>query len=724
MEKKVLSLLLAVVLVVGLFSGLGIPVRAANLTISADAIAMIKKFEGFVKYPMWDNTQWTVGYGTRCPDDKLEEYRKNGITEEEAEALLDQFLTSFSYSVNQFAGKYGLNLSQAQFDALVSLTFNCGPGWTIETGGILNNAIRSRASGNDLIYAFSLWSKSGGVGLINRRLAEANLYLNGSYSTKKPSNYTYVFFDGNGGSVNYDIQGYDKNTAASIMAKVDSRITLSGKTYTFDGWYTAASGGSKVEKLDGSLSEGAKLYAHWKSDGGEVAKPPALDTTPVNREVTVTGDGVNVRTGPGVSYPVSYSIPKGTKITVTEFYKDSGGLPWGRFTWQGKDGWICLNYTDYDKVSSGTVYGVVTVGDYLNIRSGPGTGYSVVGSYPGGTRIAILEQKKAGSDTWGRTDKGWVNMAYVKLESGESTPTQPTQPPTTVPPTTVKPTQPPTTVPPTTKPTQPTQPTTKPTEAPTSPTTPTDPNYKAWKGIVTASDILRVRKGPGTNYTVVSYLKSGAEVTILNETTVDGERWGKIDKGWISLQYVKKADAQTTDKPEEKPTEPPKPQGEPTKPEVKPTKPEAEGKWTGTVSAKETLLIREEAGRFGKPVGVYQKGDKIGIQEIVTLGSKHWGKTEHGWVCMDFVTLPEGAKLPPESTAQIPAANQVLEAPLTLIVNSCSLRIRQKAEFGGRILDFAAMGDALIILETLETGTARWGRTEAGWVDMTYLKQM
>ena len=44
------------------------------LSASQEMIDIIKDFEGFRSQAYWDNSQWTVGYGTRCPDDMLEEY--------------------------------------------------------------------------------------------------------------------------------------------------------------------------------------------------------------------------------------------------------------------------------------------------------------------------------------------------------------------------------------------------------------------------------------------------------------------------------------------------------------------------------------------------------------------------------------------------------------------------------------------------------------------------
>lgn len=46
----------------------------------------------------------------------------------------------------------------------------------------------------------------------------------------------------------------------------------------------------------------------------------------------------------------------------------------------------------------------------LNIRSGPGTSYGKVGGYPCGAVVDVLEVK----DGWGRTDQGWISMAYLE----------------------------------------------------------------------------------------------------------------------------------------------------------------------------------------------------------------------------------------------------------------------------------------------------------------------
>ncbi|MDU3680761.1 MAG: N-acetylmuramoyl-L-alanine amidase [Flavonifractor plautii] len=76
--------------------------------------------------------------------------------------------------------------------------------------------------------------------------------------------------------------------------------------------------------------------------------------------------------------------------------------------------WICVwlkqgGQEPPDKEESMGKY-TVTPSIGVNIRSGPGTGYGKVGAYPVGTVVDVLEER----DGWGRTDKGWVSLAYLE----------------------------------------------------------------------------------------------------------------------------------------------------------------------------------------------------------------------------------------------------------------------------------------------------------------------
>ena len=130
--KRMISLLLSMVLLLGTVAVGTVPASAkSEFIISDTCVQMIKDMEGFDKYPRWDYSQWTVGHGTRCPDKDLERYRKNGITYEEADALLREYANSFGNSVNSFVDKHGLKVNQAQFDALLLFTYNFGTNWMV-----------------------------------------------------------------------------------------------------------------------------------------------------------------------------------------------------------------------------------------------------------------------------------------------------------------------------------------------------------------------------------------------------------------------------------------------------------------------------------------------------------------------------------------------------------------------------------------------------------------
>ena len=63
-------------------------------------------------------------------------------------------------------------------------------------------------------------------------------------------------------------------------------------------------------------------------------------------------------------------------------------------------------------VPEGSVVRTVTAN--LNIRAGAGTTYESLGQYPKGTQVIITDRTNVGSTVWGRTDKGWISMDYVK----------------------------------------------------------------------------------------------------------------------------------------------------------------------------------------------------------------------------------------------------------------------------------------------------------------------
>ena len=171
----------------------------ARLTAGAgDLTEMVKQFEGFSRYPYWDYAQYSIGYGTVCPVDKLPEYTEHGISEEEALALLEQELTEAGTYVDRWLTEQQFPLNATQRDALVSLTYNIGPGWMTDSGYANFRAALMSADTTELelVQAFARISRAGGevlYGLVERRICEAHLFLHGEYLTDYHlSGYTYT----------------------------------------------------------------------------------------------------------------------------------------------------------------------------------------------------------------------------------------------------------------------------------------------------------------------------------------------------------------------------------------------------------------------------------------------------------------------------------------------------------------------------------------------------
>ena len=490
MMRKFLSVLLALVLIVCLLPVNTIQAKAASaMKASEDIIRYLKSMEGFIAIPRWDYVQWTVGYGNRCPAEHLERYLEEGIPIEEADALFLEQLAYFEQQVNTFMDKYGLTYSQNQFDAVLSITYNCGAAWLINDND-LKTAILNGATGNTLIGIMTQRCTAGGEylpGLMRRRITEADMFLNGRYNTQIPENYCYVFYDAGEGQATAVAQGFDCNLYAVPM------VTASREGYTFLGWYTAETGGVKVTYLDENLHQDT-LYAHWQEGEGEYTGDTT--TIPDGVTVTVTGSVVNVRSGPGVSYSVINSVIAGEKILISQVAAGKDGRLWGKF----EKGWLCLEYTTYadimgepddpdiedttEETYEVPMYATIVGASTISVYNGPDTSYPKIGSLQENEQVLIVETYQMFSTWWGRLESGgWICLnRYVLMHNDQ---------------------------------------------------------MLAHSATVTITNsYLNVRSGPGTGYDWLSSLKKGDVVQILAIAEVDSAVWGRFSGGWISLQYT------------------------------------------------------------------------------------------------------------------------------------------------------------------------------------------
>lgn len=181
----------------------------ARADASESLVSLVASFEGFSQYPVWDYSQWSVGYGTRCPDGKLSEYMLHGIPEEDARTLLHEYLQASKSQVTAWVDRQGLGRSDAQVNALVSLTYNIGPGWmSSDTYAGFRTLIVSGGTEQEIMTAFAQICHAGGEvlpGLVERRICEAYLYCTGQYVTDfTATGHTYTV---SGGAVTVGKEG-------------------------------------------------------------------------------------------------------------------------------------------------------------------------------------------------------------------------------------------------------------------------------------------------------------------------------------------------------------------------------------------------------------------------------------------------------------------------------------------------------------------------------------
>ena len=141
--------------------------------ITQEGLDLIKRFEGFsptiyicpAGYP-------TIGYGHVVRDGELEQFAE-GVSQEEGEELLRMDIRWAERGVLHLIN---VPLTDGQFDALVSFTFNLG------SGALQRSTLRrkvNREEHYEVPNQLMRWVWAGGRklnGLIKRRLAEATLY--------------------------------------------------------------------------------------------------------------------------------------------------------------------------------------------------------------------------------------------------------------------------------------------------------------------------------------------------------------------------------------------------------------------------------------------------------------------------------------------------------------------------------------------------------------------
>lgn len=324
--KRYISFLLAVLMLVTLVPTAALADNETEeMKASYDLKLLIKYWEGvrlkaYKAHP--SEEYWTIGYGHYGSD----VYEGMEITAEQADAYFEQDIAQFEAAARRINEKYGLNANQNQFDALVSLAYNFGPGWVeANTGWRLARYIKSNfrdSYGNpipdlEIADAFAVLCSAGGEilpGLVKRRINEAEIFLYGSYDTAL-TNFVVVIIDANGGTADGNrVVAYNKDKPYGSLPTAsrqgfsldywkdsDTGAVLTGSTIADKSRYITAvwSGGIAPEtyKLTVSGGEGSGSY----TEGTKVKLVPAVSSGKAFVRWDVTGAGA-VLGGDGYYY--------------------------------------------------------------------------------------------------------------------------------------------------------------------------------------------------------------------------------------------------------------------------------------------------------------------------------------------------------------------------------------------------------------------------------------
>ena len=352
-----------------------------------------------------------------------------------------------------------------------------------------------------------------------------------------------------------------------------------------------------------------------------------------------TTDYLNLRTGPGTSYSVLFTLEKGATVTVLDDSDDE----WIKVkTSGGSQGWCSREYVQISgssSSSSSTTTAKTT--DYLNLRKGAGLSYNVILTIPKGTTVTVLDNSNS---DWVKVKtaagtQGWCSREYLQISgsAGSSSSTSKTTAKTT--------------------------------------------------------DYLNLRKGAGTSYGVIVTLSKGTTVTVLDNSN---KNWAKVQtssglQGWCSKEYLDISGSSST---------------------------------TTTTSAKTTdyLNLRKGAGLSYDVIMTIPKGSTV---TVLDNSNKEWAKVKtstgvQGWCSKEYLTFGST----PSSTPKPTPTPTPTPKPTGTAKTTDYLNLRTGPGTSYSVIITMAKGDTITVLDN--SSNKNWAQVETrdgrqGWCSKEYL---
>lgn len=229
----------------------------------------------------------------------------------------------------------------------------------------------------------------------------------------------------------------EANTGSRTLALVYKGATVELLSEEENGWYKVSYQGKEgymsaqwldaVITVTGSAGTAVEETPAEEQPSAEEApaQEPSVEDTPaeeapaetggvsatssdsmVGVSVVVTADSLNVRSGPGTEYGRIGSLKKGTELTILEDHGD-----WYKVTTGKMSGYVSASFVSTEAV---TQQAIVLAGP-LNVRSGPGTGYSRVGTLKLGATVEVLGSSNGWYQISTGSLTGYVSGQYVSI---------------------------------------------------------------------------------------------------------------------------------------------------------------------------------------------------------------------------------------------------------------------------------------------------------------------
>ncbi|WP_195937842.1 C40 family peptidase [Romboutsia sp. 1001713B170131_170501_G6] len=130
----------------------------------------------------------------------------------------------------------------------------------------------------------------------------------------------------------------------------------------------------------------------------------------------VSASSLNVRKGPGTSYSKIDSIPNGTKVGVIS---ESNG--WAKISYNGQIGYVSSQYLKSSEDSTSpseekVKYNKKVNASSLNIRKGPSTSHSKIGSIPYGAEVGVISESNGWAKIKYNGQIGYVSSKYLTAD--------------------------------------------------------------------------------------------------------------------------------------------------------------------------------------------------------------------------------------------------------------------------------------------------------------------